>query len=246
MLLSVVIPFFNESTNVSAVAEPLVLALRQAGISYELVLVDNGSWDDTRQHIHATVAKHPEARLVVVERNHGYGWGILEGLRHARGDVLGFIMGDGQVKPESVVRVYQTLIQENLEFCKGTRVVRYDGWQRVLLTRWGNRLFRLCFPTLKTSDINGTPKLFTRRLYEQMKPRSTDWFLDAELVIKASTARVAMGEVPVESPPRQLGRSHVNWGTVMEFLWNLLRYRVNGLHRCPMPAANPRTSTTSS
>jgi glycosyltransferase involved in cell wall biosynthesis len=227
-MLSIVIPFFNESENVTVVAQGLLAALKRSGIAHELVLVDNGSHDDTRQRIEAVVQAHPEARLVVVERNLGYGWGILQGLRHARGDVLGYIMGDGQVESGSVAQVYQKLAAEALEFCKGTRVVRHDGWQRRLLTRWANRAFRWCFPSLKTSDINGGPKLFTRRLFDRLHLVSKDWFLDAELVIKASRAGVPMGELAVESPPRQSGRSHVRWSTVAQFLWNLARYRLGG------------------
>lgn len=232
--LSLVIPFFNESVNVTTVSEQVIAELRKAGISYELLLVDNGSHDDTRQRIQAVVQEHPEARLVIVERNVGYGAGVLEGLRHANGDVLGFMWGDGQVDPQSVVQVYQKVIQEGLAFCKATRVVRHDGWRRALLTSVGNRLFRWCFPAIRTWDINGNPKVFTREWYGQLTLTSMDWFLDAECVIKTSLAGVPMGEVPTESPPRQAGRSHVRWRTVVEFAWNLVRYRWGGalVRRC--------------
>ena len=109
--------------------------------------------------------------------------------------------------------------------CKAARLVRHDGPLRAALTRIGNRLFRWCFPQLATRDINGTPKLFTRALYARLRLDSKDWFIDAELMIKAALAGAAAGEVVVESPPREGGRSHVRWATVAEFLWNLVRYR---------------------
>jgi glycosyltransferase involved in cell wall biosynthesis len=227
-LLSLVVPFFNESVTVIRVAEALLSTLRHAGLPHELLMVDNGSRDDTREYIEAAVRTHAAARLVVVPANLGYGWGVLEGLRQARGDVLGFMVGDGQVKPEAVVAVYRKLVEDDLSLCKAARTVRHDGAQRAALTRIGNRVFRWCFPQLTTTDINGTPKLFTRDLYVHAQLNSKDWFIDAELMIKAALAGAAVGEVMVESPARERGASHVRWGTVAEFLRNVARYRWGG------------------
>lgn len=223
--LSIVIPFFNEENTVTAVAESLIVALEHAGIPHEVLLVDNGSSDATRQRAKAVAEAQPAARLVVVAHNHGYGGGVLAGLAASVGDVLGFITGDGQVKPDAVVTVYRRLVESEFDFCKAIRQVRHDGWQRAVLSQWGNRVFRWCFPMLRTVDINGSPKLFTRPLYERLRLSSTDWFLDAEIVIKSHVAQAAIGEVGVESPPRQAGESHVRWSTVIEFLRNLARYR---------------------
>ncbi len=224
-ILSIVIPFFNEADNVSAVVGSLIAKLVKADITHEILLVDNGSTDATRERAQAVVKAHATARIVVVERNHGYGGGVLAGLCRARGRYLGFITGDGQVMPEAVLEVYRHLTESRLDFCKAVRQVRSDGWQRAALSRWGNRLFCWCFPMLRTYDINGSPKLFTRSMYERLQPTSTDWFLDAEIVIKAHLLRAAIGEVPVESPARASGESHVRWTTVVEFLRNLARYR---------------------
>ena len=224
-LLSVVIPFYNEADNVSAVSGLLAAALSAAKIPHELLLIDNGSTDATRRLAQAVADTEPGARVVVVERNRGYGGGVLAGLAASRGEVVGFMTGDGQVKPEAVVAVYRRLTGGGLDFCKALREVRHDGWKRAALSRWGNGLFRACFPVLRTQDINGTPKLMTRALYERLKPTSTDWFLDAEVVIKAHLLGASIAEVRVESPARQAGESNVRWTTVVEFLRNLARYR---------------------
>jgi len=63
-----------------------------------------------------------------------------------------------------------------------------------------------------------------------MQATSRNWFLDAEIMIKAQRGRLKGAEVPVTYRRRRWGRTHVRVSTLLEFLWNMLRYRVTG-HR---------------
>lgn len=223
--LSLVIPFFNEQDNVEKVATGISTVLDAAGISHELILVDNGSADRTNELILSHVSGDPRCKLVEVKVNRGYGLGVLEGLRHASGQVRGFTVGDGQSSPHAVVRVFEKLKKDGLDLCKARREIRHDGSTRAAVSKWGNRIFEWSFPLLRTHDINGTPKLFTAELYEKLEPTSTDWFLDAEIVIKAHWLGASIGEAEVESPPRETGSSNVRWTTLVEFLRNVARFR---------------------
>lgn len=222
MRLSLVIPLYNEEENVEAVARGLLGALRSAGLPFELLLVDNGSSDGTAGLIDRLAADNPEVRKVTVAVNQGYGWGVLQGLRAAQGDVLGYMAGDGQTDPEDVVRVYRLLVQQGLPLAKARRVRRHDGLVRLLITLLANLLFRVLF-RLRTSDVNGTPKLMTRPLYESLALRSKDWFVDAELMIKCARRGVPFGEVPATFGARERGRSNVRLATLLEFLRNIGR-----------------------
>lgn len=224
-VVSLVIPFYNEEANVKKVATGLSRALGETGLSYELILVDNGSRDRTQELIRSTLRDDASARLVEVENNRGYGGGVLAGLKEAHGEILGFAAGDGQSDPKAVVQVLNKLRSEGLDLCKADRGIRHDGWLRAAISKWGNRVFQWSFPGIGTRDINGTPKLFTAALYEKMKPSSTDWFLDAEIVIKAHWLGASVGETGVESPPREEGTSNVRWITLLEFLRNVARFR---------------------
>lgn len=222
MKLSLVLPLYNEESNVEVVAGDLLSTLRAAGLDFELVLVDNGSRDGTGRLIDRLGAANPEVRKVAVAVNQGYGWGILQGLRAATGDVVGYMGGDGQTDPGDVVRVYRKLVDEDLPFAKARRVRRHDGPIRILITLLANVLFMLLF-RLRTTDVNGTPKLLRRELYESLDLESRDWFVDAEVMIKCARRGVKFGEVPVTFGARERGSSNVRFATLVEFLKNIAR-----------------------
>ncbi|MEW6075933.1 MAG: glycosyltransferase family 2 protein, partial [Candidatus Omnitrophota bacterium] len=134
-----------------------------------------------------------------------------------------FMCGDGQIKPADVVRVYRKLTEERLDLCKVRRVYREDGLQRKVISFFYNAIFGILFKA-HTDDINGTPKIFTRRIYEAFKPVSKDWFIDAEIILKCAQLRANVGSVPVTFYRRKCGSTNVGIATIMEFLKNITLY----------------------
>ena len=167
-------------------------------------------------------------KRIDVDRNLGYGFGITSGLKEARGRFVGFMCADGQVAPEDVARALWAVERAGPDaLVKVRRVTRNDGLFRWLQSRVFNLVCLLLFRTL-TTDVNGTPKLMERRVWERMKLESRDWFVDAEVVFKAKKMGLNFLEVPVDFMPRQEGRSWVNLGTTAEFARNLLKALFRG------------------
>ena len=225
--LSLAMPLYNEEANVESVVANLVAALEEAGVDYELVLVNNGSEDRTGEIIERLAQGNPRLVPVHIPVNQGYGWGIITGLRHCRGRYLGYAWGDNQVRAEDVVKIFQRLRQGDVDMAKSLRVERHDGLQRLIITRVYNTVFPFFFP-VHSADVNGCPKIFTREAYEAIQPTSRDWFLDAEIMIKAHKLGLRVAEVPVIFYPRASGKSKVRWKTVLEFALNMFRYRLRG------------------
>ncbi len=222
--LSLVMPLFDEADGVEAVVESLTMTLERAGIAYQLVLVDNGSRDGTGELVAEISSRNPRVDVVRLPRNAGYGGGILAGLSVARAPVLGYLWGDQQVGHYAVVELYRRLRAERLDLCKVRRVVRLEGRHRQVLTMAYHAVFPCFFP-LPSSDIHGCPKLFTRAVFERIRPSSRDWFLDAEIMIRARELGLRVAEMDVVAYPRPAGASKVRWGTVVEFAVNLLGHR---------------------
>ncbi len=225
--LALAIPLYDEEGNVERVGRELLAAFRQAGIPFSLVLVDNGSRDGTRSLVQRLEREEPEVRGVYLDRNAGYGGGILAGMAEADGEVVGYMWGDAQVAAEDVLRVYRRLVVDRADLAKARRVRRTDGWQRTIITRVYNTATLWLFH-VTSSDTNGCPKLFRRDAWERLAPASTDWFLDPELMIGAAKLGLKKAEVDVVARPRVAGKSKVGTGTVVEFLVNLTREKLRG------------------
>ncbi|MBI4599771.1 glycosyltransferase family 2 protein [Candidatus Uhrbacteria bacterium] len=227
MLVSLVIPFYNEEQCLNKVVDPLVETLETNQIDYELALVDNGSWDNTGKLIDQKVSQNPRIKKIRVEVNQGYGWGILTGLRKCQGAYLGYLCGDGQIKPDDVVKTIRHILKNDSDFVKVRRVKRMDH----VVRRWVSKLYDLTVPlifSLKVRDLNGTPKIFKRQYLDMLDLQSKDWFLDAELLIKWKRLKLEIDEIPVVFYPRLGGSSHLSLlRAIWQFAKNAYRFRTN-------------------
>ena len=218
---SIVLPAYNESENLPDLVRSLKRVLNEANIKSEIIVVDNGSNDNTAEILELLKKEIDELKNLRIEKNIGYGNGVIKGLEIAQGSILGFMVADGQIKPEDLINIYQKLRKNNLDFCKGLRMNRYGGLVRAVISKIYNCLIRLMF-NCSIKDINGGPKIFTRNFYETVKPQSKDFFIDAEILIKAKENNFSVIEVPVVSLARKRGRSTVSALTLLEFLRSML------------------------
>jgi len=226
-MLSLVIPFYNEEEIMEEVIHSIVEELVRSMLDYELVLVDNGSEDRTGAILERIAFQDNKIMPLHIKVNRGYGHGVIEGLKQCRGEYLGFMCGDGQIRPECITAVFSRLLKTEARFCKVRRVERKDDLPRRIITVVYNFLFPLLF-RVKVRDINGTPKIFTRGFYKEMQPTCRDWFIDAEMVIRATRAGVPIEEVPVTFHERSRGKSKIGLAAILEFLRNMFIYRLKG------------------
>lgn len=224
--LSIAIPFFNEEENVRVVTEDMINTLHTNGIDYELVLVNNGSRDRTGEIIEEFSKQNSRIRPVHLIANAGYGGGIITGLYYCTGRYLGYTWGDNQIKADDMVSVYQLVKEKKLDWGKGYRTQRFYGLQRKIISRIYNALFKVFF-NAPTPDINGVPKIFSRECYEDMDISSTNWFIDAEIMLKSIDKPYAFGEVPVIYHSREGGSSNVNFLTMVEFIVNMIQHKLD-------------------
>jgi len=224
--LSLVIPCYNEEAALPTSMPPLIAACAKLNIRHELVMVNNGSWDATPQKIDEFIREGFPVRRVDVPENKGFGLGVISGLHASTGTFVGYACADGQVSPEDILRIFETMRKAGPgTIAKARRVKRLDGRVRGLTSWVYNALFTLLYGPL-TPDVNGVPKFFHRDDLARLDPTSSDSFVDPELLIKARILALKVIEVPVTFLKRQGGRSTVRvLKTSMEFVGNLLGYR---------------------
>ncbi|HTP63365.1 MAG TPA: glycosyltransferase family 2 protein [Burkholderiales bacterium] len=216
MRLSLVIPCFNEEAN-------LPLLLRRCGElasrpQIEVILVDNGSSDGSSGVLRALLPAHPGCRSVRVERNRGYGFGILTGLRAATGDIIGWSHADLQTDPMDAAAGL-ALYEKHGPGCfvKGRRFGR--PWSDVMFTV-GMSLFETALLGQPMWDINAQPTLFSRAFFDTWEDPPEDFSLDLYAYYQARRAGLAVHRFPVRFGTRMQGISswNVNWAAKRKFI----------------------------
>lgn len=224
--LSFVMPCYNEEAVLPISIPPLLKLFNGLNLSYEVILVNNGSWDSTPKVIDSFIDEGYRVRRVNVPVNQGYGWGIICGAKEARGEYIGYMGADGQIKPDDVIRIWQEMKRvKRGTIVKGQRINRADGISRRLLSWAFNTLFFIFFGTI-TKDVNGTPKFFFKDDFQILQPTWKDSFIDPELLIKAKALKFDIKEVPITFHRRDGGASTVRvFSKSIEFLKDMIEFR---------------------
>jgi dolichol-phosphate mannosyltransferase len=125
-MISVVIPAHNESEVIPTLYERLSACAAAWGDDYEIILVDDGSTDDTLAQLTALAGRDPHWKVVVLSRNFGHQAAVTAGLEHARGDLVGVLDADLQDPPEELPRFFDKA-REGFDVVYGVRTRRKEG-----------------------------------------------------------------------------------------------------------------------
>ena len=230
---SLVIPCYNEAKNLHGLVARCTDVL--SGRDVELVLVDNGSTDDSPAVLADLVAGHPFARSIRVEVNQGYGFGILSGLRAARGRFLGWTHADLQTDPADAAAGFRLFAEaEDPErlFVKGRRHGRPPA--DVFFTA-GMGAFESLLLRRPLWDINAQPTLFSRTFFERWVRPPHDFSLDLYALYTARSVGLTIRRLPVRFGRRAHGisRWNVDWQSKMKFIWRTVDYSLRLARNVP-------------
>lgn len=229
MKLSVVVPVYNEEANIP----PMVAAVRGAlgNIPHELIFVDDGSSDGTREAVKAM----PDNNIVLVQfaRNFGQTSAMAAGIEAARGEYIATIDGDLQNDPNDIPLMLAKLETENLDIVAGRRAKRKDGaFLRKIPSKIANWLIRRLTRT-EVRDLGCTLKLFRANLAKQLDLYGE---LHRFIPVLASFEGAKIGEMDVRHHARQFGVSKYGLGRTFRVASDLmlmvffLKYRQKPMH----------------
>lgn len=224
--ISFVMPCYNEQDVIPYTIPQFVEAFRAAGHRLELVACDNGSTDRTGEIIRGFVAQGLPIIYHRVEKNEGYGNGILQAMAVCTAPWIGIIPADGQVDAADAARLFEVIkYTDGNVLGKVRRRFRMDGFRRKIVSILYNGFVWVLWPRLGSIDINGSPKIIHRDVVNAMKLESKQWFLDPEIMVKAYYLGVRVLEMNVFARMRSNGLSHVRPSACVEFFVNLVRFR---------------------
>lgn len=224
--LSVIVPCYNEEKNIPLILERFAAAVGKRSDT-EVILVDNGSQDATGRVMVREMAR-PEyafARKAVVGKNQGYGYGILSGLREAKGSVLAWTHADLQTDPLDVIKAFERYLEISRENA-GRLMVKGHRRNRGM----AEKLFSLGMQCLSSvalgmwfTEVNAQPKLFPRGLYERFDNPPHDFSLDLYLLWLAKANGYKIVSIPVYFNKRLYGEAKGGGGSSPAVKWKLIK-----------------------
>lgn len=210
---TVLIPAYNEEENIRPTLESLGARLREEGIPFELLVVNDNSRDNTPRVIEETQKTWPEVRMVHNTPPGGLGRAIRCGLRHLKNDVVAIVMADSSDAPEDVVRCYRK-IEEGYDcvfgsrFMKGAKVSMYPP-VKLVANRIVNKCMQLMFLT-RHNDLTNAFKAYRRHVIESISPLQAAHFnITIEMSLSALIRRYRIAQIPISWSGRTWGQSNL-------------------------------------
>ena len=216
--LSVVVPLFNEAESLASLVQQLLSALRPLNLTFELVLVDDGSRDGTGEALQRLAGEIPELVAVLLRRNYGQTAAMAAGFDASRGQMIVTLDGDLQNDPADIPLLLSKLA-EGYDLVSGWRHQRQDArLSRLVPSLLANRLIARV-TGVALNDYGCSLKAYRREVVEDMNLYGElHRFLPALAFIEG--ARIA--EVRVQHHRRRFGRSHYGIDRTFRVLMDLL------------------------
>jgi len=201
--ISVVLPAHNEAENITTTIENCVSYLEQNVSDYEVIVVNDGSIDDTQNVVQELKSTNSKVRLVNHPVNKGYGSALRSGFDKASCEYIFFMDSDGQFNINDLDRLLPLVSAQDVVI--GYREDRADSFVR-LLNAWLYGLYIYLTFGLKVRDMDCAFKVFPTKAYRDIRPIKSDGALfSAEFLIKLQRNGFKLSEVPVRHFPRRFG-----------------------------------------
>ena len=208
MILSIVVPCYNEAENIPLLLNRFNDVIKSREI--EVVIVDNGSTDSTEELLRRIKGDYHFTTTIRIEKNQGYGYGILRGLEVCKGDFIGWTHADMQTDPGDVIKALDIIQKKDFDkkiYVKGNRKGRpfFDEF----FTR-GMSMFETVYLGEKLVDVNAQPNIFHRSFFEKWNNPPNDFSLDLYALYMAKKNNLDIHRFSVFFPKRIYGESKWN------------------------------------
>jgi glycosyltransferase involved in cell wall biosynthesis len=202
--ISLVLPAYNEADNIEPMVEEATPALASVTDDYEIIVVDDGSADDTAAVTRQVMEQNPHVRLVEHPVNQGFGAAVFTGFTHAEKDWIFYTDADRQFVLRELERFVP--LMDEYDLIAGYRAPRRDPFMRVVYGKGWSALCTLVFG-YTVRDVDCGFKLFRREIIDELAPSiaSRGATFSIEWLVRAKRAGYRFVELPVTHRPRVAG-----------------------------------------
>ena len=227
MKLSVVMPVYNERATLRAVVER-VLAVP---LDIELLCVDDGSSDGSRDILAEILTAHPQVKVIFQPLNMGKGAALRRGIQEATGDFVVIQDADLEYDPSEFPLLLEPLLEEKADVVYGSRFL--GGGPHRVLYFWhsvGNSILTLlsnCLTNINLSDMETCYKVFRREIIQSIPLEEERFGFEPEITVKIASRRLRIYEVGISYWGRTYEEGKkIGWKDGFRALWCLLKYSV--------------------
>jgi glycosyltransferase involved in cell wall biosynthesis len=227
LCLSIVIPVYNERNTLAE----LLRRVRATPIRKEIILIDDGSTDGTRELLES-MQSDPDLRVLFHPRNRGKGAALKTGFLHATGDIVIIQDADLEYDPADYVRLIEPILQNKADVVYGSRFLDAET-PRAVRSYWHALVNRLLtslsnvFTDLHLTDMETCYKVFRREVIQAITPRlrQNRFGIEPELTAKLARGKYRICEVGIsyQARTRQEGKK-IGWLDGLQAVWCIFRY----------------------
>ena len=233
--ISLILPAWNESDAILRAIEEADAALRQVSADFEIIVVDDGSTDNTAELVKQAAVENHSLRLVQHNSNQGYGAALRSGFAEAKKDLVGFTDADCQFDLTELNRF--VLLAERYDIVCGYRIDRKDTALRCLYSKVYNQLVGVLLRT-GVRDVDCALKLFHRKDVQELEISGNGFLVNSEILTQAKQRGMSVVEVGVSHRRRIDGQSTVSIAHIPKVLSSLARYWWNVVQFPPLATLN--------
>ena len=237
IILSIVIPCYNEEKSINFILDKFDKIPEKN--NFELILVDNGSSDNTWKLLKEKLEKYKFLKVLKIKHNIGYGHGIVSGLSIAKGKFVGWTHADLQTDIFDINKAYKILKEDGLRkdlYIKGLRKNRNLLDQ---IFTFGMTIFESILLRTILIDINAQPNIFPKEFIEKWEKPPDDFLLDlySYVLAKKSSYRVKRFDVKFEKRKFGISSWNINWKSKFIFTFKIfigsiiLKSKINSLSK---------------
>ena len=233
--LSVFFPAYNDGGTIASLVITAVKVASTLTDDYEVIVVNDGSKDDTRQILDELARVYPNrVRIVHHERNRGYGGALRTGFQTASKELVFYTDGDGQYDPSEMTLLWPKMTAD-VDWVNGWKISRSDPMHRIIIGKVYHHTVKLLFG-LKVRDVDCDFRLMRRRIFDVVRLEKNSGVICLEMMKKFQDAGFRVAQQPVHHYHRAYGKSQFfNFSRilrtgidVMKLWWELV---VRGEHR---------------
>jgi len=238
VLLSMFFPCYNDAGTIASMVALVDEAAKKITDAYEIIVVDDGSTDHSREILHALEPKYKKLRLVFHERNRGYGGALRSGFSTARGEWVFYTDGDYQYDAAELALLWEK-VAPDVDVVNGFKTKRHDPIYRVWIGLAYQHFVQFAF-ALKIRDVDCDFRLIRRSALDRFTLHKDTGCICVELVKKLQETGTRFAEVGVRHMFRAYGRSQFfNFRRIFRTLWKLWRLWIKLVIRKDLDRTEP-------